>query len=169
MATKKLTQAQINAALFEAINKLTQKIDGMAVAKPEPASIDIKSTKKLSASKLPVKQSKTQIPDVSGDSDDDDDDDSDGRTKKTICRREPLQRGKKDNKFDKLPSFKNAAKEDIAIDKVLAGPISERSRGISLVKVRCNQCGKKETVSQKLVRYDEGEVRYKCGLCASGK
>lgn len=71
-----------------------------------------------------------------------------------------------DNKFDKMSESK-MHKEDSRIDKLLNKfePVA-RMREATLLDVVCRKCGKKETVSAKLLDSTTPD-RYKCNDCST--
>lgn len=91
---------------------------------------------------------------------------ADTKTKnKTVTRSKRVTDNDRENKFLSMPEM-NMHKSDTLIDKQLNKfPPTPRSRDVSLVKVICRVCGKKDEVSPKLI--PESVDRYKCNNCSS--
>ena len=86
----------------------------------------------------------------------------DGEVVKTARSKARSQAGV--NYFESMPE-KSAHKEDTEIDKKLSKyPPTARRPEVTMIKVQCRSCGKKEKVSPSLLLDKD---RYKCNKCSS--
>jgi len=154
---KKPTQAEINLKLFEALNKLTEKVDNLSRQEFDDQSNDIAQTKTKKRGRPkknePLEEEffnpvKTHSGKVSGK----------GRP----------------NKFLEMmndPSFltaqeKKELEKDKKIDKKLKGKISPRNRQpAQFIDINCVKCNRSFNVSRQLVRMEEGKIKFTCNDC----
>ena len=82
-----------------------------------------------------------------------------------ITNKDAKQTSTRPNLFDSMPEAQ-MHRSDSAIDKKLSSyPPTARSRPSTIIDVQCCICGKKETVSKRLLV--DSANRYKCNNCCS--